>query len=349
MQGFSPTGFLSFAVSLWAACTMPASAVDLADPGPFTAARRDVTVVRGNGSTFTATMHHPATGATVGAPFDPSAGPCPVIAFGHGFVTTVDRYASTASHLATWGFVVILPQTQGGLAPSHSALAADLNASMDWLESESARVGSPWFGAVNGARRGVMGHSMGGGCSLLAASNDPRVRAAVPMAAADTNPSSVAACRSVRCPTRLIVGSQDTIVAPGTSDPMFDNLPGEAQLLSITGGYHCGFIDSSILFCDSGSISRSAQLAIVRRESTAFLLVHVADRADVVAQAWGPAAPGTLRQDRSVPDLDTDGRVNGADLGLLLLGFGGPGRGDLDGNGIIDSGDVGLMLLAWNP
>jgi hypothetical protein len=50
-----------------------------------------------------------------------------------------------------------------------------------------------------------------------------------------------------------------------------------------------------------------------------------------------------------VPDLDADGRVDGADLGLLLLGFGGPGRGDLDGNGTIDGGDVGLMLLAWNP
>lgn len=341
--------YLVASAGLWAAAAVQAMATDLAAPGPFTAARRDVTVVRGNGSTFAATMHHPATSATVGAPFDPAAGPCPIIAFGHGFVTTVDRYASTASHLATWGFVVILPQTQGGLAPSHSALAADLNASMDWLESESVRTGSPWLGAVDGSRRGVMGHSMGGGCSLLAAASDPRVRAAVPMAAADTNPSSVAACLSVRCPTRLIVGSQDTIVPPGTSDPMFDNLPGEAQLLSISGGYHCGFIDSSILFCDSGSITRSAQLAIVRREATAFLLTHVADRAEMAAQAWGPAGPGTVRQDRPVPDLDADGRVNGADLGLLLLGFGGPGRGDLDGNGTIDGGDVGLMLLAWNP
>ena len=58
-------------------------AADLSLPGPFTASRRDQTVVRSGGSTFTATVHYPATAATVGAPFDASAGPCPVIAFGH--------------------------------------------------------------------------------------------------------------------------------------------------------------------------------------------------------------------------------------------------------------------------
>jgi dienelactone hydrolase len=323
------------------------AAADYANPGPFTASRREVSVVRGDGSTFAATMHYPASASTAGAPFDPTAGACPVIAFGHGFVTPVDRYLSTSAHLASWGFLVILPQTQSGLAPSHSALAADLVASMDWLASESSRPGSPWSGAVDGERRGVMGHSMGGGCSLLAAASDPRIRAAVPMAAADTNPSSVAASRSVHCPTRLIVGSQDTIVPPGTADPMFANLPGEAQLLSITGGSHCGFIDAAILFCDSGSITRAAQLAIVRRETTAFLLLHLEARGDLAPLVWGPAAPGTVRQDRTVSDLDGNGAVDGADLAVLLLGFGAPGRGDLDGNGTIDGGDIGALLLAW--
>ena len=47
------------------------------------------------------------------------------------------------------------------------------------------------------------------------------------------------------------------------------------------------------------------------------------------------------------PDLNGDGLVNGADLGLLLAFFGQSGAGDLDGNGTTDGGDLGIMLAAW--
>ena len=80
-----------------------------------------------------------------------------------------------------------MPQTQGGLLPSHGAFAADLVSSLDWLAGQATVAGSPWFGGVDGSRRGVMGHSMGGGCSLLAAQSDASIRCAVPWAAANTN------------------------------------------------------------------------------------------------------------------------------------------------------------------
>ncbi|HMN96585.1 MAG TPA: DNRLRE domain-containing protein [Phycisphaerales bacterium] len=46
-------------------------------------------------------------------------------------------------------------------------------------------------------------------------------------------------------------------------------------------------------------------------------------------------------------DLDCDGAVDGADLGLLLAGWGAPGPADLDGSGTVDGGDLGLLLAAW--
>ena len=46
-------------------------------------------------------------------------------------------------------------------------------------------------------------------------------------------------------------------------------------------------------------------------------------------------------------DLNGDGLVNGADLGLLLAGFGGPGAGDLNGDGIVNGADLGLLLVEW--
>lgn len=46
-------------------------------------------------------------------------------------------------------------------------------------------------------------------------------------------------------------------------------------------------------------------------------------------------------------DLDCDGDVDGADLGILLSAWGTPGPGDLDGNGLVDGGDLGLLLAQW--
>lgn len=46
-------------------------------------------------------------------------------------------------------------------------------------------------------------------------------------------------------------------------------------------------------------------------------------------------------------DLNCDGVVDGADLGLLLGGWGASGEADLDGSGAVDGADLGLLLGAW--
>ena len=46
-------------------------------------------------------------------------------------------------------------------------------------------------------------------------------------------------------------------------------------------------------------------------------------------------------------DLNGDGQVDGADLGLLLVDFGSNGPGDLNADGVIDGADLGLMLTEW--
>lgn len=47
-------------------------------------------------------------------------------------------------------------------------------------------------------------------------------------------------------------------------------------------------------------------------------------------------------------DLNGDGFVNGADLGLMLAEFGGdPVHADLDGDGDVDGGDMGILLANW--
>ena len=49
----------------------------------------------------------------------------------------------------------------------------------------------------------------------------------------------------------------------------------------------------------------------------------------------------------SAADLTKDGKVNGADLGLLLAQFGSQGTADFDNNGVVDGADLGYLLAEW--
>jgi len=51
----------------------------------------------------------------------------------------------------------------------------------------------------------------------------------------------------------------------------------------------------------------------------------------------------------STADLNGDGVVNGADLGILLGAWGGGGPADLNGDGIVNGADLGILLGAWGP
>ena len=46
-------------------------------------------------------------------------------------------------------------------------------------------------------------------------------------------------------------------------------------------------------------------------------------------------------------DLNCDGVIDSADLGVLLANWGGSGAGDIDGSGAVDSADLGALLSAW--
>lgn len=62
----------------------------------------------------------------------------------------------------------------------------------------------------------------------------------------------------------------------------------------------------------------------------------------VASRLWGGAPCGE--------DLDGDGSVGGADIGLLLTSWGDAGgAADLDGNGTVNGADLALVLAAWGP
>lgn len=75
----------------------------------------------------------------------------------------------------------------------------------------------------------------------------------------------------------------------------------------------------------------------------------------VVGAAWNsaPAREEAVMwtSGRAMPaDLNGDGQVNGADLGILLGAWGSADAGaDLNHDGIVDGADLGLLLAGWGP
>jgi len=295
------------------------SAQDFSLPGPYQAGQRAVIVTRNNSTTFTAQLYYPATAPGLNTPFDPAAAPCAGISFGHGFLQTVDRYQSTLAHLATWGYVVIASESEGSLFPSHANFALDMRQCLTYLEQQNALSGSLLFGRVNTDRFGMTGHSMGGGCSILATAADARVRALAPLAAANTNPSAIAQMPGIAAPTVLICGSADSIVPVGTNGQLMYNASlAPRQLPVIQGGWHCGFEDVSTFGCDSGPLARADQLAITRRLLTAFFNLHLKNDQSIWSRVWGPERDVDPRVLTAADPRATLGPVN-----LVVSAFGG--------------------------
>jgi len=66
--------------------------------------------------------------------------------------------------------------------------------------------------------------------------------------------------------------------------------------------------------------------------------------ADADGNGWPDLCPPPMS-----PDLDDDGEVGAADLGILLSAWGQPhARADLDRDGAVGSGDLGALLSAWS-
>lgn len=106
-------------------------------------------------------------------------GPYPVVVFHHGFQLGVELYASYGVHLASWGYVVVMPQMPGGLigGPTHKELAGYMGKVLDWVTTTATAPTGPLAGKADATRIALAGHSMGGKISMLTATADARVDA----------------------------------------------------------------------------------------------------------------------------------------------------------------------------
>ena len=179
----------------------------------------------------------------------------PIVVFGHGFSLPASAYIKLADTLTRYGYIAAFPTTESGLSPSHDQFGKDLSFLCTTILQLDADPASFLFQRLT-PKAAVGGHSMGGGCSFLAAaSGNTNIHALFNMAAAETTPSAISAASTVNIPSLLFSGSNDCIVPPATQSSMYTNIPNSCKSqVTITGATHCQMADNNFT-CVFGQIS----------------------------------------------------------------------------------------------
>ena len=192
----------------------------------------------------------------------------PVIVFGHGFAMGWDAYANIWQHLAPQGYILAFVRTEGSLipAPSHGDFGDDLALVATKMLALNGTAGSFFNGKIK-QKVVIMGHSMGGGATMLAAENNASIAGIVGLAPAETNPSAVSVCGNINVPALIFSGSNDGVTPPIDNHlPMYQGLASSCKsYVSITGGAHCYFANSNFN-CDFGESTSSQGISITRAQ-----------------------------------------------------------------------------------
>jgi dienelactone hydrolase len=272
-----------------------AGAVTLADPskpGPFATSASD------------ATANVPATGHAVPmhCVVPDAAGPHPVVLIAHGFQLPAAQYYGYADRLGSHGYVACTADFPAGFSPNHAQSAQDLVGALDWVLGASAAAGNPLSGKIDPGLVGVMGHSLGGKLSVLAAATDTRFRAVLGLDPVD----SAMLCNPTDCPdasdalplaipTAFLGETLDSTAGLGgqACAPAADNFQtfyasagSPSYSLTLAGANHMSFLDDPATcglvcsFCKPATLDHAKAIAVARTTTVAFFERRLRNRAE---------------------------------------------------------------------
>lgn len=218
-------------------------------------------------------IYYPSDGGSAVAP---GAVPCPIVVFGHGFFIGIDQYASYGQHLASWGYVVVVPTISNPFpTPSHYGRAIDMKAAAKYTAGLDTVAGDIFYNKLDRWTWAFAGHSMGGSIACLAADTLKMldtlkcvVSFSGPQSSPATHPQHIAQ------PLLIMEGTEDQI-APW--DEVYNDFyrygTQPASFAVIDGANHSQFTDSwTSPFGDgTATISRGLQRRYARRHLIAWL------------------------------------------------------------------------------
>lgn len=211
-------------------------------------------------------------GVTAGSNVVVANGKFPVISFGHGFMMTYNSYLYLKDSLVPLGYIIAFANSETGLLPSHLEFGKDLAFVLNQMKVEGTNPSSAYYNHID-STSAIMGHSMGGGASFLACENNTVPTVLVTLAAAETNPSAIAAASHIAIPSLVFSADEDCVTPPATNQiPMYDSLQSSCKVfLNIKGGGHCYFADYN-LACSIGEASCSTMIEISRDQQHAAVI-----------------------------------------------------------------------------
>ena len=216
----------------------------------------------GAGRQIQTEIYYPSSAAADGDSTAFATGQYPLLIFGHGFVMAWSSYDNVWKDLVPQGYIICFPRTEGGTSPSHTDFGKDLALIQSKMMGLNTVSSSAFFNHVIN-KTAIMGHSMGGGSSFLACSGNTAPTTMVTFAAANTNPSSIAAAQQVTIPTLVIAGQNDCVAPPAAhQDSMYLKTASSCKAeITIKGAAHCEFANTSVT-CSFGEGTCSPQPTI---------------------------------------------------------------------------------------
>ena len=243
----------------------------------------------------------------VDAPVAAGDGPWPLVMFSHGSCGYPAQSTFLTTVLASRGFVVAAPPHPGntlfefptcGTAQAQVASfrerPADVQFTLDAMLAATADPASPFSGAVDPDRVGMMGHSFGGLTTFLAATTDPRYKVAVPLAPATPGHPVLT------IPSLIGLGAIDSVVSDPAARDAFAAAARPKMLFEVGDAGHYAFSDLCFPASDCNPPVTRTQAeahALVLRYVVPFLEVYLAGHADAAALLDAPPVPGVVVRD----------------------------------------------------
>lgn len=176
--------------------------------------------------------------------------PCNLSATSYAATTLTGGYSNTkeqmtwlANHLSSHGYIVITmtPKNIFGTPPVWQTAH---KAGISKLKAETARSSSPIYKKIATAKLGIMGFSMGGGGTLLAAADlKTEVKTAIPLAPylGFSSPNYA----NISAKTLIQAGANDTVSFPSTVASYYQSLPSSLTraLTTFRGASHLDWIN----------------------------------------------------------------------------------------------------------
>ena len=176
--------------------------------------------------------------------FDPPNG---AVAFMPGFRAPASIYEWWGPALASLGYSVFILETNTP-TDSLAARADALIAAVDFIKSENQNSSAPVADKIDIEKIAIMGHSMGGGASLLAATQiEDDIKAVIPLALYCCEPgqSFSGDYGNLEVPAMIIASTEDEVAPPSDhAKLLYDSIGGSRTYIEFASGDHM-FVSNS--------------------------------------------------------------------------------------------------------